>query len=185
MATASSTRRCARFDQFEVDFNIGELRKSGQRIALQDQPFHILRILSNPPRKSSPANRSAPSSGLPTHSLISTSPSTLPSGNCARHWKTPQISQSSSRRLQSEAIVSFRNWSGRTMRLNSSHQSPLRRNVGGHGYDARLRTSCRYSFGFAVAIALLVGLEELASSRICCGVSLYRCSAHGFSRRRG
>ena len=45
MATASSTRRCARFDQFEVDFNIGELRKSGQRIALQDQPFHILRIL--------------------------------------------------------------------------------------------------------------------------------------------
>ena len=45
MATASPTRRCARFAQFEVDFNTGELRKSGQRIALQDQPFQILRLL--------------------------------------------------------------------------------------------------------------------------------------------
>ena len=45
MATASPTRRCARFDQFEVDFAIGELRKSGQRIPLQDQPFQILRLL--------------------------------------------------------------------------------------------------------------------------------------------
>ncbi len=45
MATVRPSSRCARFDQFEVDFNIGELRKSGQRIALQDQPFHILRIL--------------------------------------------------------------------------------------------------------------------------------------------
>lgn len=45
MATASPARRCARFDQFEVDLAAAELRKSGQRIALQDQPFQILRLL--------------------------------------------------------------------------------------------------------------------------------------------
>ena len=45
MAIASPARRCARFDQFEVDLAAAELRKSGQRIALQDQPFQILRLL--------------------------------------------------------------------------------------------------------------------------------------------
>ena len=45
MATARPCSRCARFDQFEVDLAAGELRKSGQRVALQDQPFQILRLL--------------------------------------------------------------------------------------------------------------------------------------------
>lgn len=45
MATARPCSRCARFDQFEVDLAAGELRKCGQRIALQDQPFQILRLL--------------------------------------------------------------------------------------------------------------------------------------------
>jgi Tol biopolymer transport system component/DNA-binding winged helix-turn-helix (wHTH) protein len=45
MATARPCPRCARFDQFEVDLAAGELRKSGQRIPLQDQPFQILRLL--------------------------------------------------------------------------------------------------------------------------------------------
>ena len=45
MATARPCSRCARFDKFEVDLAAGELRKSGQRVALQDQPFQILRLL--------------------------------------------------------------------------------------------------------------------------------------------
>lgn len=45
MATASPARRSARFDQFEVDFAAVELRKSGRRVPLQDQPFQILRLL--------------------------------------------------------------------------------------------------------------------------------------------
>jgi Tol biopolymer transport system component/DNA-binding winged helix-turn-helix (wHTH) protein len=45
MATARPCSRCARFDKFEVDLAAGELRKSGDRVALQDQPFQILRLL--------------------------------------------------------------------------------------------------------------------------------------------
>jgi DNA-binding response OmpR family regulator len=45
MATTRSCSRSARFDRFEVDLVAGELRKSGQLIALQDQPFQILRLL--------------------------------------------------------------------------------------------------------------------------------------------
>ena len=44
MATARPCSRCARFDKFEVDLAAGELRKSGERVALQDQPFQILRL---------------------------------------------------------------------------------------------------------------------------------------------
>ena len=45
MATVRPCSRCARFDKFEVDLAAGELRKSGQRVVLQDQPFQILRLL--------------------------------------------------------------------------------------------------------------------------------------------
>ena len=45
MATTRPCSRSARFDRFEVDLVAGELRKSGQRVALQDQPFQILRLL--------------------------------------------------------------------------------------------------------------------------------------------
>src|SRR5262245_39479567 len=39
------TRQVARFGQFEVDLRSRELRKSGVRVRLQDQPFQILSIL--------------------------------------------------------------------------------------------------------------------------------------------
>ena len=38
-------RNVARFGQYEADFERHELRKSGVRISLQDQPFKLLRIL--------------------------------------------------------------------------------------------------------------------------------------------
>ena len=85
MATARPCSRCARFDKFEVDLAAGELRKSGERVPLQDQPFQILRLLLNPLRKSSAASGSAPSFGLPIRLSISISRSTLPSVNCAKH----------------------------------------------------------------------------------------------------
>jgi TolB-like protein len=38
-----------RFGPFELDLRAGELRKAGQRIRLQDQPFQILRVLLESP----------------------------------------------------------------------------------------------------------------------------------------
>jgi hypothetical protein len=35
--------RSARFGVFEVDFETGELRKGGLKVALQEQPFTYLR----------------------------------------------------------------------------------------------------------------------------------------------
>src|SRR5215831_13100623 len=38
-----------RFDSFEFDFQVGELRKEGQRVKLQDQPSRVLfRLLQRP-----------------------------------------------------------------------------------------------------------------------------------------
>ena len=38
-----------RFDSFEFDFQVGELRREGQRIKLQDQPSRVLfRLLQRP-----------------------------------------------------------------------------------------------------------------------------------------
>src|SRR6202050_2132539 len=34
-----------RFGEFEADLHVGEIRKSGSRIKLQDQPFRVLQIL--------------------------------------------------------------------------------------------------------------------------------------------
>jgi cholera toxin transcriptional activator len=45
MAELSSGGRIARFGVFEVDVAAGELRKSGVRIHLQDQPFQLLLLL--------------------------------------------------------------------------------------------------------------------------------------------
>lgn len=43
------TLRKARFGLYEVDFRAGELRKSGRKIRLQDQPLHVLgMLLENP-----------------------------------------------------------------------------------------------------------------------------------------
>jgi DNA-binding winged helix-turn-helix (wHTH) protein/Tol biopolymer transport system component len=36
---------CGRFDRYEVDLNRGELRKDGVSVAIQEQPFQILRML--------------------------------------------------------------------------------------------------------------------------------------------
>src|SRR5260370_18866719 len=37
--------RSVRFGVFEVDFEAGELRKSGLKVALQEQPFRVLALL--------------------------------------------------------------------------------------------------------------------------------------------
>jgi len=45
MATSRSRPAAARFDDFEVDFASKELRKWGERVPVQDQPFQVLRLL--------------------------------------------------------------------------------------------------------------------------------------------
>src|SRR5215469_5618153 len=45
MATFNSSRMCAQFDRFSVDLSSGELRKSGFRVAIQEQPLQVLRLL--------------------------------------------------------------------------------------------------------------------------------------------
>lgn len=45
MATSRSSTVSARFDQFEVDLGSKELRKWGLRVPVQEQPFHLLRLL--------------------------------------------------------------------------------------------------------------------------------------------
>jgi DNA-binding winged helix-turn-helix (wHTH) protein/Tol biopolymer transport system component len=45
MATSRSSPVSARFDQFEVDLSCKELRKSGARVPVQEQPFQLLQLL--------------------------------------------------------------------------------------------------------------------------------------------
>ena len=45
MQGADPSRGAVRFGVFEVDLRVGELRKRGVKIKLQDQPFQILQIL--------------------------------------------------------------------------------------------------------------------------------------------
>ena len=45
METRSSNGRRVRFGAFEADLQAGELRKSGIKIRLQDQPFRVLALL--------------------------------------------------------------------------------------------------------------------------------------------
>src|SRR5215472_10320879 len=45
MALSSQSRAVIRFDLFEVDLRVAELRKHGRKIKLQDQPFRILGML--------------------------------------------------------------------------------------------------------------------------------------------
>ena len=49
MEPLSAARRVARFGLFEVDFAAQELRKSGIKIKIQDQPFQILALLLERP----------------------------------------------------------------------------------------------------------------------------------------
>jgi TolB-like protein/DNA-binding winged helix-turn-helix (wHTH) protein/Tfp pilus assembly protein PilF len=51
MATAPSQDRVRRFGVFEVDLQAGELRKSGMRQKLADQPFQVLQILLERPHE--------------------------------------------------------------------------------------------------------------------------------------
>jgi DNA-binding winged helix-turn-helix (wHTH) protein/Tol biopolymer transport system component len=48
-ATVNSGNRTIRFGAFEADLPSGEIRKSGSRIKLQDQPFKVLQILLEHP----------------------------------------------------------------------------------------------------------------------------------------
>src|SRR5450631_2635003 len=45
----SSAGRIVRFGVFEADLSAGELRKSGRRVRLQEQPFQILVLLLERP----------------------------------------------------------------------------------------------------------------------------------------
>jgi Tol biopolymer transport system component/DNA-binding winged helix-turn-helix (wHTH) protein len=45
VSTSSSPPLSANFDQFHVDFTSGELIRSGVRVPIQGQPFHVLRLL--------------------------------------------------------------------------------------------------------------------------------------------
>jgi DNA-binding winged helix-turn-helix (wHTH) protein len=45
LVTDRSYPMCGRFDRYEVDLNRGELRKDGVSVAIQEQPFQILRML--------------------------------------------------------------------------------------------------------------------------------------------
>jgi DNA-binding winged helix-turn-helix (wHTH) protein len=45
------SRPSVRFGVFEVDLEAGELRKSGIKVALQEQPFHVLTLLLEKPGK--------------------------------------------------------------------------------------------------------------------------------------
>ena len=49
MAEGAAPRRVVHFGVFEVDFGTGELRKSGVKIKLQDQPFQVLAMLLERP----------------------------------------------------------------------------------------------------------------------------------------
>ncbi len=49
MATPARPRHLARFGAFEVDLDSGELRRSGVRISLQEQPFQLLAALLERP----------------------------------------------------------------------------------------------------------------------------------------
>ena len=49
MPPSTLTVRLIRFEKFEVDLNAGELRKNGQKIRLQEQPFQILAMLFERP----------------------------------------------------------------------------------------------------------------------------------------
>jgi Tol biopolymer transport system component/DNA-binding winged helix-turn-helix (wHTH) protein len=49
MATTSKTNRLVRFGVFEADLKVGELKKNGSRVRLQEQPFQILALLLEQP----------------------------------------------------------------------------------------------------------------------------------------
>jgi Tol biopolymer transport system component/DNA-binding winged helix-turn-helix (wHTH) protein len=49
MAQAATPRRIVHFGVFELDFGTGELRKSGLKVKLQDQPFRVLAMLLERP----------------------------------------------------------------------------------------------------------------------------------------
>ena len=49
MSQSSRPSAFVRFGPFEVDFRIGELRKEGRRVGLQEQPFQVLSTLLERP----------------------------------------------------------------------------------------------------------------------------------------
>jgi TolB-like protein/DNA-binding winged helix-turn-helix (wHTH) protein len=51
MEKVCPSQETIRFGGFEVDLRIGEVRKHGFKIRLQDQPFHVLQILLEHPRE--------------------------------------------------------------------------------------------------------------------------------------
>ena len=82
MATSHSSPLSARFDQFEVDLSSKELRKWGVRVPVQEQPFHLLRLLLEAEEKSFIVSNCETPCGRPTRSSISSTASTQRSANC-------------------------------------------------------------------------------------------------------
>jgi DNA-binding winged helix-turn-helix (wHTH) protein len=49
MSSQPASQRLVRFGLFELDLAVGELRKQGRKIKLQDQPLQVLELLLNRP----------------------------------------------------------------------------------------------------------------------------------------
>ena len=72
-----------RFGEFEADLRIGEIRKAGSRIKLQDQPFKVLQILLEIPAMWYRARSYSRASGLKTVMGTSITRSMLRLASCA------------------------------------------------------------------------------------------------------
>lgn len=65
-------RQPVRFGIFEVDLTEGELRRKGERVKLQEQPFQVLAACLKRPVGSSPRNNSKSVFGKTIRSSTST-----------------------------------------------------------------------------------------------------------------
>ena len=95
------------FGTFEVDLASGELRKSGRRMALQEQPFRILvRLLESPGRV---VTREELQRELwPDDTFVGFEQDSTPRcAGCARRWATRPTAPDLSRRCRGAATGSL------------------------------------------------------------------------------
>ena len=95
-----------KFDEFEADLRAAELRKNGNRLKLQMQPFQVLVALLERPRKWLPVKSCGSACGRRIHSSTLITASIPPWSSCATCWAIPPASQNSLRRLPS-AVIDF------------------------------------------------------------------------------
>ena len=115
MATTSNSVKVIRFGVFELDLAVGELRKSGLRMKLQEQPFQVLAALLERPGelvgKEELRKRLWPRIGpgvLYWVRLLRTSPTASP--QCERRPLSGSQSSSSPRAGSSTWLGALRNW---------------------------------------------------------------------------